>query len=415
MAAAPSPAVAAGRRFAGLDVLRGVAVGLVLLRHGWPNVFGGAGIVGVTMFFTLSGYLITGIIVREVSRTGGFSYRRFYRNRALRLLPALVLALAGFTLIEGTTNLCGQARQIPRTWLTGLTFIVDIPHLDMAPNMSHMWSLAVEEQFYLLWPAALIWAIRRRRTGRLVGIALALWLVACSLSLILVPGGPAFVYPLPSPWLVTLIAGAGLALFRDRLPTTAPRWAVWLSVAALAGMCLVPDAKARAVSYLLGGPLVALATLVLIVAALEGRAIPVALRPLRSLGIVSYAAYLWNYPIVGWLTVSLSNHARAACLSVPLTVAAAAASWCVAERPAARWKARLDSATPQPAQGAQFQLGGLGSDGQLLGDAQVPAGGRAGLLDGDAGVQSGHHELAGGRVGLQDAEVGDHALGTTAA
>src|SRR4051812_40465010 len=144
MAAATPPApVVRARRFSGLDVLRGVAVGLVLLRHGWPEEFGGAGIVGVTMFFTLSGYLITGIIAREVTRTGAFSYRRFYRNRALRLLPALVLALAGFTIIEGTTNLCGQAHQLGRTWLTGLTFIVDIPHLGMAPNMSHMWSLGV--------------------------------------------------------------------------------------------------------------------------------------------------------------------------------------------------------------------------------------------------------------------------------
>jgi peptidoglycan/LPS O-acetylase OafA/YrhL len=383
--ARPPASVARERRFAGLDVLRGAAVGLVLLRHGWPEEFGGAGIVGVTMFFTLSGYLITGIIVREVSRTGGLSYRRFYRNRALRLLPALVLALAGFSLIEGMTNLCGQAHQIPRTWLTGLTFIVDIPHLGMAPNMSHMWSLAVEEQFYLLWPAALIWAIRRDRTARLLGAALIAWLVACTASLILVPGGPAFVYPLPSPWLVTLTAGAALSLFRARLPTVAPRWAVWLSVAGLAGMCFLPDAKARAVSYLVGGPLIALATVVLIVAALEGRALPVTLAPLRLLGLVSYAAYLWNYPIVGWLTVGMGNHALAAWLSIPLTVAAAGMSWCIVERPVARWKARLDSA----AQRGQFQLGGYGSGRHVLGEAEVPAGGRAGLVRDNASLQPG--------------------------
>jgi peptidoglycan/LPS O-acetylase OafA/YrhL len=413
--ATPLAPVAHRRRFAGLDVLRGVAVGLVLLRHGWPEEFGGAGIVGVTMFFTLSGYLITGIIAREVTGTGGFSYRRFYRNRALRLLPALVLALAGFSLIEGTTNLCGQAHQIPRTWLTGLTFIVDIPHLDMAPNMSHMWSLAVEEQFYLLWPAALIWAIRRDRTVRVVAVALVAWLVACSASLLLVPGGPAFVYPLPSPWPVTLIVGAALALFRDRLPTTVPRWAVWLSVTGLAGMCFVPHAKARAASYLLGGPLVSIATVVLIVAVLEGRPMRAVLAPLRFLGLVSYAAYLWNYPIVGWLTVGMTNHALAAWLSIPLTVAAAALSWLVAERPAARWKSRLDSAALHAAQGGQFEVAGRGGGGQILGEAEVPAGGGAGLVGGDAGVQGDHDELAGVRVGSEDTQVGDDALGTAAA
>ena len=84
-AISPHPA-----RIDGLTVLRGVAIGLVVLRHAAPDVFGGAGIVGVTIFFALSGWLISGILLGEVERTGRVDLRRFYLNRVFRLYPALI-------------------------------------------------------------------------------------------------------------------------------------------------------------------------------------------------------------------------------------------------------------------------------------------------------------------------------------
>ena len=86
-------------RIAGLDLIRGLAIALVLLRHAWPSTFAGGGIVGVVMFFALSGYLITGLLLSDIRRLGRVRYVRFYRNRALRLVPALVLMLGALDVV----------------------------------------------------------------------------------------------------------------------------------------------------------------------------------------------------------------------------------------------------------------------------------------------------------------------------
>ena len=87
-------------RIVGLDVLRGVAILLVMLRHAWPEVFGGGGITGVTLFFALSGYLITGVLLRSRDEAGRMALRSFYLRRVARLYPALVLMLAVLTVVE---------------------------------------------------------------------------------------------------------------------------------------------------------------------------------------------------------------------------------------------------------------------------------------------------------------------------
>ena len=89
------------RRVPGLDALRGLAIALVMLRHAWPRVFGEAGAVGVVIFFTLSGYLITGNLLRESESQPHRLIWRFCRNRALRLLPALFILLVTFGAVHG--------------------------------------------------------------------------------------------------------------------------------------------------------------------------------------------------------------------------------------------------------------------------------------------------------------------------
>ncbi|GAA4742059.1 hypothetical protein GCM10023328_24090 [Modestobacter marinus] len=318
-----------------------MAVGLVLLRHAWPDLFPGAGIVGVTIFFTLSGYLITGIIRREVEQTGGFSYRRFYRNRALRLLPALVAVLAVFAVVELATNLAGQAQRVWSTIAIGLLYLADVPRLPIADNMSHLWTLAVEEQFYLVWPTALLLAIRRGRVRRLLIWGGSLWLVSCLALLAVVPEGPLHLYQLPTTWVITMLAGAALNLYRDRLPAAGP-WAATAAGLALGGMCFLPEAKEQAATYLVGAPLTGLASAVLISFAIRRAAVSGGLVPLRWLGLISYAAYLWNFPVLSWLVASMDNDPWAALLSLPATVAMATLSWFAIERPALAWKRRLD-------------------------------------------------------------------------
>jgi peptidoglycan/LPS O-acetylase OafA/YrhL len=94
-AMANGDAILPTRRLVGLDVLRGVAIALVMLRHAWLDIFGEAGVVGVVILFTMSGYLITGVLIRDRDTTLGSLLRRFYRNRALRLLPAVLLFPGG--------------------------------------------------------------------------------------------------------------------------------------------------------------------------------------------------------------------------------------------------------------------------------------------------------------------------------
>jgi peptidoglycan/LPS O-acetylase OafA/YrhL len=335
------------KRVQGLDVLRGVAVGLVLLRHAWPEAFPGAGIVGVTIFFTLSGYLITEIIRREVERTGSLSFSRFYRSRALRLLPALGALLVIFALVEWILDPSGQRDRILSTVLAGAFYVADVPGLPLASSMGHLWTLAVEEQFYLLWPSVLILGIRRSWVMPLLTACVLLWLVICSTGLVLAPKGAEQVYTLPTTWGITLIIGAAAQLYRDRLPSPSARLAA-LASAALGAMCFVPDAKTMWTTYLLGGPLVALCTAALILFALRSQQVPTAWTPLRALGLVSYGTYLWNYTIVMWSREWLGDDWLTGLLSIPATLTMAAVSWYAIERPALRWKDRLDHQRPDP-------------------------------------------------------------------
>src|SRR5579862_1099054 len=140
-----------------LDGLRAIAVLAVLGYHTWEGAFRG-GWVGVDIFFVLSGYLITSILLAERDRRGTISFRQFYLRRALRLLPALVLCLAvaialaasqGPTLRDATTKEAAAATLYAANWWQVLR-----PHAPIG-LLAHTWSLSVEEQFYLCWPLAL--------------------------------------------------------------------------------------------------------------------------------------------------------------------------------------------------------------------------------------------------------------------
>ena len=166
-----------------LDTLRGLAVALVVLEHaGVPGVHGAGG-VGVTAFFVLSGWLITSGLLREAA-TGGVDLPRFWGRRVRRLVPALVVVVAVVTALGLALGDPGIAS--PATALVALLFLGDWPAALGVPMgaLGHTWSLAVEEQFYLLWPWVLAFAARRGRASALVNgtlaasAALAWWLAA---------------------------------------------------------------------------------------------------------------------------------------------------------------------------------------------------------------------------------------------
>ncbi|WP_343246137.1 acyltransferase, partial [Streptomyces sp. SID5785] len=174
----PVPAAAAPGRRADIQGLRAVAVTLVVLAHaGVPQVAGGY--VGVDVFFVVSGFLITSLLARELARTGRISVPRFYARRALRLLPASTLVavstLAGAYLFLSKVRFEEYAGDA----LAGALYAVNVRlavsgtdylRADAPPSpFQHFWSLAVEEQFYVVWPlvlAAAFWAGARLRAAR---------------------------------------------------------------------------------------------------------------------------------------------------------------------------------------------------------------------------------------------------------
>jgi peptidoglycan/LPS O-acetylase OafA/YrhL len=343
----PSP-----MRLPGLDALRGLAIALVMLRHAWPRVFGEAGAVGVVIFFTLSGYLITGILLRDAEIPPGRLLWRFCRNRALRLLPPLLLLLLVFGFVEGTTNRLADRGVLGSSLILGLTYTSDLPlRVHMSPGISHLWTLAVEEQFYLLWPFLIIGARRRLRIALVAMGAVAMCLGALTVAAFPSRGG--VVYTLPTTWAVTLVIGAAAYAVRDtRRPSMGSATVPLATVGILLLLCLLPDAKSHAGWFLVLGPAVSLLTVSLIRAAEDWPQRPPGwIAPIRSLGIISYAAYLWNFPIVNWLrgpAMSLSSPWRGAA-SIPLTIIAAVLSWHLAEKHIARFKRGLDRPQDEPA------------------------------------------------------------------
>lgn len=344
--AAGSPVAAARTsRMPGLDALRGLAVALVLLNHAAPTTFGAAGVLGVTIFFALSGWLITGVLMRDLERHGRVRFGSFYAARALRLFPPLLLMLAGYVVVEGVFDLLGEAHLVPESLVAALTYTINVPGLPHgSESLYHFWTLATEEQFYLVWPLVLAWGWRRGLLRGAVGFSVAGTLVACMLTLLLVAPDSARVYALPTSWGAALLIGCAGYLGRDALVRALPgtvgaRRVLQVGiVVAFAAATLLTGIAGHTSWYVLGVPAVACATVVLISYVGRWRRLPTRwLRPAVLLGTVSYAAYLWNGAIVRWVA---PDDVLGALAVVALTLAAATASWWLVERPVARWRAR---------------------------------------------------------------------------
>lgn len=349
--------VPSGRgRIAGIDALRGVAVGLVMLRHAAPDLAPGAGVVGVVMFFALSGHLITGVLLGELRRTGRLDLVRFYRRRLRRLVPALVVMLLGFTVVTWLVDPLEDRRLLPGTWLVALTWTANLPGRPESNEAAfHLWTLAGEEQFYLLWPLLLWWAWRRGRLGALMVVACLVALGALAGSRLWLGGtgpGAELAYALPTSWAIAFVLGGAsawwstvegasprapistsLTLPRPASPARARVLGIVLAVATLALTALTP-LRGQWSTYAVATPLIALATVVLVAQARHraARGVPLGRgwTPLIGLGTVSYAAYLWNYPLALWLRPAGGG---GPVLAVIATVLLAWASWRWIETP----------------------------------------------------------------------------------
>ena len=340
----------------GLDGIRGLAVLLVTGLHAGLAIHprnGGllpGGFIGVDIFFVLSGFLITSLLVNEHAKTGGINFGRFYARRALRLLPALFVLLGAHVLYALWTNI--PLRLEAKSILAVVFYVSNWAQsagLRVPGGIIHTWTLAIEEQFYLVWPAALLLLVRyvpsRRWMLSIVGgaalasAAIRAWIWAYG------SGYPA-AYMRTDARADGLLIGVGLALvWRWRLIPT--RWlniGATVSLAILLGVAVFWDSSSGGMYY--GGyTVVSVAAAIVIIAVMENawRLKPIfETKQLVAVGRVSYGLYLWQGLALHAAAARLPNHSRlfVAVVGVALAAAATVASWYLVEQPFLRIKDR---------------------------------------------------------------------------
>jgi peptidoglycan/LPS O-acetylase OafA/YrhL len=369
----PSAIVRSGR-VNGLDGLRTVAVLLVLVYHVDPGLMPG-GSVAVDVFFTISGFVITRLLLAEYARTGDIGLGGFYRRRWLRLVPALLVVCAVCVVLALTTSLWA----FDRAWTAaGLAagFVVNLvrasesgAYSDLTGPLAHTWSLSVEEQFYLLWPLALLFLLKRCRARTVLLCTAALCALPVLWRWVLwQPDAAHRIYNGTDTRADQLLAGALVAVALARLRADDPRLArlrTWTGRLAwpMLGLLLliawqVPITGGRTAwtpAWYTVGLLAVAAVSATLVAGLELRPASrlsrlLSLAPLAWTGRnLSYGMYLWHYPVVRLLAALGVREGRLS-MTVVLTTVLALLSYAVVEtpflrlgrRPSARARARAE-------------------------------------------------------------------------
>jgi peptidoglycan/LPS O-acetylase OafA/YrhL len=305
---------------ASLDGVRALAALSVLLFHTQMPLFRNGGL-GVPIFFVLSGYLITSILAEE-ARGGRIDVGRFLRRRARRLVPALFLLVA--VVIAVTPFLMQRHLPAMAVWAPlGAAYLMDVLNGLSAPMnpLMHTWTLAVEMQFYLVWPLAVLLLARRRAAGL---ILLGLWAMMPAIGALMAPWHPSYRLLSMSP--APLLIGAAFAF----LPRP-PAFASYIG-AAMVVANMVPIAPIAGVAGELHFAEVGTALLVSALGRPSALARGLGWAPLASLGLISYGVYLWHFPILELEPFKFAPWPERALVAVPCSILLAAASYLSIER-----------------------------------------------------------------------------------
>lgn len=333
---------AAPRFRADIQGLRAIAVLLVLAYHaGVPFVTGGY--IGVDVFFVISGFLITGLIIRELETTGRLSLRGFYARRAKRLLPATAVVFIAVAILTVVAVPMTRWREIAGDIVASAIYLVNWRLADKSIDylaaesatspLQHFWSLAVEEQFYIIWPlliVALFWRWRGGNvTRRLFWGLLAITIPSFLWSIYLTDTNPGAAYFVTTTRLWEMAIGALLAVVighADRIPRAVRIVIGWAGLVAIGYAALAFDAStpfpgAAALVPTMG------AAAVLLAGSGDGRGEikPLTAAPMQDVGALSYSLYLWHWPLLVVATAVWGREDGTLWLPTALMVVAASA------------------------------------------------------------------------------------------
>lgn len=340
-------------RIPSLDGFRALSIALVIVYHlasqdsapaglrqvGYATHTGG---LGVRIFFAISGFLITTLLLAEYEARGDISLRRFYYRRTLRILPPYYAYLA----VTVTLAVFGVFSLHPGDALHAWTFTMNFRALTAAWPVVHAWSLSIEEQFYLLWPGVLLLLGPRRARPLLVGVIVgaALWRVGAYAHLFRIGEAAQYAFRGVADWLA---AGSLLALVRTRLHAT-PWYARGLAHPAFPLLGIVVVAASwtglgywRRADLMMPGAV--LGTVLLLDWAMTHPthllARPLNWEPVAWVGRLSYSLYLWQQP---FHAPASSRWWEQPPQNVAVALLSAMASYYLVERPALNWRARLE-------------------------------------------------------------------------
>ncbi len=366
---------------AALDGIRGIAVALVVGVHAYGSPSGG--FLGVDVFFVLSGFLITTLLLREHARRGAISLPRFYARRALRLLPALVVVLGAYAavalfvvhpVLRATSlhDLVGTPLAVSTLYVSN---VYQAWNGLLPAGIRHLWSLATEEQFYLVWPLLLVVLMRFVRDLRILArilVGAIAVIAAYRAGLALSSAAPLRIYFAPDTTFDQLLVGCLFAVWLvdgrapELLLRTGARRIAWPLALAFVAACvwLVPGWTSRTATAIVLLPFALACGLLVYLAATDTRSLlarTLALEPLRFLGRISYGLYLWH-PLVLWFAVFApirwSRLQVTPTEAVLVAVLLSLCSYALVERPFLRRKERFAAATLVMASDRELSVSG---------------------------------------------------------